>query len=337
MQPHHYRFAVGSIIGLLIGAAVAGGLFWAYEFFWARFQPRILTKDAAQIQRLLDEGDWISPGRSGRALYMVVYRDCDACLAYQRQEFPKLAAVNVDTRVLVFVRPDEGGEALSSPSERSTVAELWINRNWDFYEKWTATPEGDWAPQGLRPSDNDWARSAVVTATHLYVDKLTSLLHENGLNGSDPILIWRDQKGRLKACSCTDRLSYHFVRSDFGAPANAPPAPPPAPKPAQTPSQTPAPTAAPASAAAPGSAPGSASGSPAAAQTPAKAAPGAAAMPAASPPPAAAPAPASSAPASSARAPAAPVRSSGASSAPAVALAQKPLARGAGSANDTFY
>src|ERR1700747_2618270 len=144
MQPHHYRFAVGSILGLLIGAAIAGGLGWAYEYFWARFQPKILTKDVAQIQRLLDEGDWVSPGRPGRALYMVTYRDCDACLAYQRQEFPKLAAANVDTRVLVFVRPDEAGEALSSPSERSTVAELWINRSWDFYEKWTATPEGDW-------------------------------------------------------------------------------------------------------------------------------------------------------------------------------------------------
>ena len=315
MQPHHYRFAVGSIIGLLIGAAVAGGLFWAYEFFWARFQPRILTKDAALIQRLLDEGDWISPGRPGRALYMVAYRDCDACLAYQRQEFPKLAAVNVDTRVLVFVRPDEGGEALSSPSERSTVAELWINRSWGLYEKWTATPEGDWAPQGLRPSDNDWARSAVVNATHLYVGKLTSLLHENGLNGSDPILIWRDQKGRLKACSCTDRLSYHFVRSDFGAPADAPPEPAP----------VLAPVLAPAGAAAPGSA-----------QPPPNSA--AAAAAASAPPPASssAPAPAFSAPAASAPV-ATPPPAKPASSAPAAPAAQKPVAPGAGSADGTFY
>ena len=312
MQPHHYRFAVGSIIGLLIGAAVAGGLFWAYEYFWARFQPTILTKDAAQIQRLLDEGDWVSPGRTGRVLYMVTYRDCDGCLAYQRQEFPKLAAANVDTRVLVFVRPDEAGEALSSPGERATVAELWINRSWDFYQTWTASSEGDWAPKGLRPADGDWARSAVVNATHFYVDKLVSLLHENGLNGLDPILIWRDQKGRLKACSCTDRLSYHFVRSDFGAPANAPPAP--------------APAAAPAGSAAPGSA-----------QPPANAAPAAASAAASGPPvaaprPTGAPTPASSAPASPT-----PASSTPTSSAPAAAAAQKPMARGAGSADGTFY
>jgi hypothetical protein len=325
MQPHHYRFAVGSIIGLLIGAAIAGGLFWAYEYFWARFQPKILTKDAGQIQRLLDEGDWVSPGRAGRALYVVTYRDCDACLAYQRQEFPKLAAANVDTRVLVFVRPDEAGEALSSPSERATVAELWINRNWDFYETWTASPEGDWAPKGLRPADGDWARSAVVNASHLYVDKLMSLLHENGLSGADPILIWRDQKGRLKACSCTDRLSYHFVRSDFGAPANAPPAPAPLP--------------APAGAAAPGSAQPPATPAPAAAPSAAPAAATATASgpSAAAPPPAGSPAPASSSPAPSA--PASPASSAPAVSAPASSApaARKPVARGAGSADDTFY
>jgi hypothetical protein len=323
MQPHHYRFAVGSIFGLLIGAAIAGGLFWAYEYYWARFQPKILTKDTAQIQRLLDEGDWVSPGRPGRVLYMVTYRDCDACLAYQRQEFPKLAAVKVDTRVLVFARPDEAGEALSSPGERSTVAELWINRNWDFYEKWTVSSAGDWAPQGLRPADGDWARAAVVNATHLYVDKLMSLLHENGLNGPDPILIWRDQKGRLKACSCTDRLSYHFVRSDFGAPANAPANAPPEP--------APAPAAAPAGPAAAGRSQPPANTAPAAA-TAAASGPQAAA-----PPPARSPAPASSAPASSAPAPSAPASSAPASSAPVAATAQNPVARGAGSADGTFY
>lgn len=312
MQPHHYRFAVGSIIGLLIGAAIAGGLFWAYEYFWARFQPTLLTKDAAQIQRLLDEGDWVSPGRTGRALYMVTYRDCDACLAYQRQEFPKLAAANVDTRVLVFVRPDEAGESLSSPSERSTVSELWINRSWTLYEKWTAASEGDWAPQGLRASDGDWARSAVMNATHLYVDKLIALLHENGLNGPDPILIWRDQKGRLKACACSDRLSYHFVRSDFGAPANAPPQPAPAP-------------------AAPASAPAAAGAQPPASGASAAKAP----APTAAPSPAA---PASSSPASSSPAPAA-ARPPAVPAAPAAssAPAQKPLAGGAGSADGTFY
>ena len=324
MQPHHYRFAVGSIIGLLIGAAIAGGLFWAYEYFWARFQPKVLTKDAAQIQRMLDEGDWISPGRPGRVVYMVTYRDCDACLAYQRQEFPKLAAVNVDTRVLVFARPDEAGESLSSPSERATVAELWINRSWDLYAKWTASPVGDWAPQGLRPSDGDWARAAVVTATHLYVDKLMALLHENGLNGSDPILIWRDQKGRLKACSCTDRLSYHFVRSDFGAPANTPPEP--APAPATVPAPAPATVPAPASSAAPASSQPPANG--AAASSPASSS----APPATTPQPAGSPAPASPAPASSTPAPATP-----ASSAPTVPAARKPVAQGAGSADGTFY
>jgi hypothetical protein len=263
MHPHHYRFLVGSIIGLLIGGAVAGAAFWAYEYFWARFKPTLLTKDASQVQRLLDEGDWVSPGRKGPAVYMLTYRDCDACGAYERQEFPKLAAADVDTRVLAFVRPDVSGQSLSTPSERSTVAELWINRDWGLYDRWTSTPEDAWAPQGLRSADGDWARTAVVSATHAYVDRVMALLRENGLTGEDPILIWRDKRGRLKACACTDPLSYHFVRSDFGAPDKAPP---------------PAPATAPASGSAPASGAPAAS-APAAAPTPAAPAPSAASNP----------------------------------------------------------
>ena len=254
MHPHHYRFLVGTIIGLLIGSAVAGGVFWAYEFFWARFKPTLLTKDQIQIQQLLEQGDWISPGRKGAPVYMLTYRDCDACDVYQRQEFPKLAAADVDTRVLVFVRPDVSGQSLSTPTERSTVAELWINRDWSLYSRWVSAPVDSWAPQGLRTADGDWARSAVVTATHAYVDRLKALLHENGLSGEDPILIWRDKKGRLNACACTDKLSYHFVRSDFGAPDVAPPQPAPAPAPAPATPVTPAAaSSAPAAAPAPGS------------------------------------------------------------------------------------
>lgn len=259
-----------------MGLLVAGGGFWAYEYFWARFAPKLITKDDAAIQRLLDQGDWISPGRKGAAVYMLTYRDCQACETYQRKEFPKLAAVDVDTRVLVFVRPDVSGQSLSTPVERATVAELWLNRDWSLYQSWMATPTDNWSPAGLRIADNDWARGAVVGATHAYVDKLRALLQENGLTGDDPILIWRDKRGRLKACSCTDRLSYHFVRSDFGAPDNAPPtpaAPPssapaspssapvptqnaqPSPTTAATPAATPAETAAPAATSGPAGAP----------------------------------------------------------------------------------
>jgi hypothetical protein len=312
MHPHHYRLLVGWIIGILIGSVVAGAAFWAYEYFWARFKPTLLTKDASEIQRLLDQGDWVSPGRKGAALYIVTYRDCDACQAYQRQEFPKLAAVDVDTRVLAFVRPDVSGQSQSTPSERSTVAELWINRDWGLYDRWTSTSEEAWAPQGLRSADGDWARSAVVTATHAYVDRLTALLHENGLTGQDPILIWRDKRGQLKACACADPLSYHFVRSDFGAPDKAPPQP------------APAPTPAPATAAV--------SGAPAASSTP----PAGSSAPAASPSPA--PAASGSQPA---QAPAQPA----ASSAPATSggapdetkMNNKPPAHALSRANSTFY
>jgi hypothetical protein len=178
------------------------------------------------------------------------------------------------------------GQSLSTAQERSTVAELWFNRDWGLYDRWMQSSEEAWAPAGLHPADGDWARSAVVASTHVFVDKLTALLKENGVTSDDPIVIWRDKKGRLKACACSEHWSYHFVRSDFGAPDTAPPAPkaapPPAapppgpaspapassapaaqPTPAQTPVQTPAPTSsapAPPPAAAPAQGGGAASG-----------------------------------------------------------------------------
>src|SRR5215469_16927983 len=145
MHPHHARWLAGSVIGLLIGGFVAGVAFWAYEYFWARFQPTLITKDSSEIQKLLDQGDWVSPGRKGAPIYMLTYRDCDACTAYQTQEFPKLAAVDVDTRVLVFVRQDVSGQSLSTPVERATVAELWFNRDWGLYQRWMQTPVEGWA------------------------------------------------------------------------------------------------------------------------------------------------------------------------------------------------
>jgi hypothetical protein len=277
MQTHHYRFLVASIVSTLIALVVAGGGFWAYEYFWARFQPIVLKKDESAIQRLLDEGDWVSPGRKGPALYLLTYRDCDACGVYQRQEFPKLAAVDVDTRVLVFVRPDVGGQSLSTAQERATVAELWINRDWGLYDRWMQTPTENWAPQGLRPADNDWGRTAVVQATHTYVDKLAALLKENGVTADDPIVIWRDKKGRLKACACTDRLSYHFVRSDFHAPDTAPPPAPAAPPASASP---PAPSSSPSSSTPTAPTSPAVTGAPSAASVPAEAPPSGSAAPA---------------------------------------------------------
>jgi hypothetical protein len=292
MDKHHHRVWLASLVTIVVTCAVLAGGYWAYWNFYARFSPITISKNQSEIQQLLDEADSVAPGRTGPVIYMLTYRDCQPCTDYQREEFPKLAAANVDTRVIIFARPDREGLSQSTPTERATVAELWINRDWDLYARWMATPHREWTAEGIRPADKDFARTAVVNATRDYVNQLVPLLKGAGLGDTYPLLIWRDRDGLLKACACTDARSYHFILSDLGAPRRAPLLPPVA---------TPAP-AAPASAAPPAST---------AAPTPATAAPPPPSTPVAASAPAAADAPAStaaappSAPASNAATPAA--------------------------------
>lgn len=217
MERHHYRFLLYSLLALMIGVAVAGVAYWAYFNLYAKFRPATVTRNTAAVQLLLDQGGWVSPGRNGPALYLVGYRACTECTLYQRDEFPKLAAAGVDTRVLIFAREDLNGMPQSTPAERSTVAEIWFNRDWNLYARWMATPRDQWSAPGLRPSDGDWARTAVVRSTRDYVNQLYLLLKADGLPQGYPLLIWRDRDGVMKACACADRRSWHFVRGDLGA------------------------------------------------------------------------------------------------------------------------
>ncbi len=216
MEQHHHRFLFFSLVAVILGGVIAAGGYWAYWNFYERFRPVTIAKNQTEIQRLLDEADWVSPGRSGAPLWIISYRDCADCTAYQREEFPKLAAANIDTRVIVFARADHEGLQQSTAAERATIAELWINRDWSLYAKWMATPHKDWTADGLKPADHDFARNAVVNATRDYVSQMAPLLKGAGLGDTYPILIWRDRDGFLKACACTDERSYHFIRSDLG-------------------------------------------------------------------------------------------------------------------------
>lgn len=240
------RFLLFSLLAVVLGAAVAGGGYWAYWNYYARWRPVTIVKDQAEIQNLLQSAGWASSGRTGPELYMITYRACPACARYQREEFPKLVEANVDTRVIVFARPDREGVAQSTGPERATVAELWINRDWNLYLNWMATPRKEWTAPGVKPADGDIARTAVVEASRQFIDKLTPLLKGNGLGTEYPLLIWRDRDGYLKACACADRRSYAFIRHDLGVADETPsliavPRPAPEPEPLPTPDMAPPP------------------------------------------------------------------------------------------------
>ena len=150
------RFLLWSLLAAVLGLLVAGGGYWSYWNFYARFQPVLIPKNQADIQKLLDESGWVSPGKAqgGPWIYVVGWRTCDACTAYEREEFPKLQAANVDTRVVVYARPAREGLSQSTPSERATIAALWLDRDWALYQRWKTVTSRAWtgpSPTSCRP------------------------------------------------------------------------------------------------------------------------------------------------------------------------------------------
>lgn len=212
------RFLIWSALAAVIGLAIAIGGFWAYQHFYARFQPVTVQRNQASIQRLLDESSWISAGGGGQPLYIIGYRDSAAMQRYEMEEVPKLRAAGVEARIILFARPDREGLAQSTAAERASVAELWLTRDWTLYQRWTATPVRNWTAAGIPAADGNLARGAVVEAGRNFAASLAEKLNEEGLQTGYPLIIWRDREGFMKACACSDSRSWAFIRDDLDAP-----------------------------------------------------------------------------------------------------------------------
>jgi hypothetical protein len=194
-------------------AGVGGWAFWHYE---ARWRPKTVTRHQTEIVRILESSGWASPGLQGKRLYMVSFRACPDCIRFKEEEFPKLHAKGVDTRVIEIARRDLNGAVQSTPAERATVAQLWLTHDWKLLQAWEAAPAEAWKGPGIRPADGDMARTAVIEAGRKMVDDLTPLMKANGVKFAYPLLVWWDDKGRMRACACEKPETYRFVRKDLG-------------------------------------------------------------------------------------------------------------------------
>ena len=205
---------------LILVLAIMGAGFYGWWALDLRWRPKTITKDQAEISRMLQQAGWVSPGLKGPVLYEIGFRSCPDCVRLRLDEFPKYHKAGVDTRVILVARKDYNGVSKSTPAERATVAELWFNRSWNLLEKWESTPVDAWTAQGIAPADNDAARSAVVEQGRLLVDQITPLLAQNGVDNHGfryPTLVWWDKQGHMRACACEQRQTYRFVRKELGA------------------------------------------------------------------------------------------------------------------------
>ncbi len=209
------RLSAWVVCGLIL-FLTGGGLFgwWWWDLRW---RPHDIDKDSAEITRLLEGAGWVSPGLTGPRLYLVGFRSCPDCVRFQTEEFPALHAVGVDTRVIMFARADTKETQHSSPSERATVAELWVNRSWKLLEDWEAVPPDAWQAPGISAADGDAARSAVIEAGRKLMVDLKPLLARNGIRLAYPTLIWWTQDGKMRGCACEKRETYRFIRMELGA------------------------------------------------------------------------------------------------------------------------
>lgn len=217
-----------------------------YWFYWDQFQryaPVTITApaDIASIQSLLDRADYVSPDyekavlttgpASGvatavtqpvakRWVYLVTFRTCEPCRAYEDIEFPRLQAGGIETRIVPFALADNGAVKQSTPEERSTIAELWLNRSWPLYMQWRNTPAESWKAENIPVADDDMARSGVVWASREFITELAPLLRNSKVNIAYPLIIWRNKNNELRVCSCTSNKAYHFIREDLGLPGD---------------------------------------------------------------------------------------------------------------------
>lgn len=200
---------------VVVAIVVVGGL-GAWWWLDLRWRPKTITKHQAEIARLVEQAGWVSPGLNGPKLYMISFRKCPDCIRFTQEQFPDLHKAQVDTRVIVIARGEYNGIEKSTPSERATVAELWINRSWPLLERWDATPPDAWNAGGIAPADGDMARTAVVEAGRNLTKEITPLLKANGVSFAYPLLIWWTKDGQMKACACEKAETYRYVRKDLG-------------------------------------------------------------------------------------------------------------------------
>ena len=213
------RFLIWSGLAALIGLVLAVVGVWAYGHFYARFQPVTIDRNQAEVERLLAQSSWISETEGGEpALYVVGDPRDPALRNWLREEGDKLRASGAQVRVVPFLPADAENRVTGSATDRAAIAELWLGRDPGLLNQWlAASPEG-WTAPGLTPAEGNLARTAVADASARFSDDLANLMSRAGVRAAWPMVIWRDREGFLRACACSDRRSWAFVRDELDAP-----------------------------------------------------------------------------------------------------------------------
>ncbi len=175
----------------------------------------MLTAQTAELETLLGEMAWVSPGlEDGPALYKVSFRTCSACVSYHKTEFPKLQAMGVDTRQFVFARAHRPEQ---NPDEWAVVAELYKNKSWKLSEKWWkhSNPKRFYKAMRRVPQadlDGQW----LVVEGREQMDKLRQILTANDITMATPTLLWQNTSAQWRVAIGDNPVPNAQIRKELG-------------------------------------------------------------------------------------------------------------------------
>lgn len=181
----------------IVMLAVIGGGVWLWWVFDLRGSPHTLKKEQASLAYELQRTGWVSPHVNGKIVYVLVNRECPACGTFEVGALEALQARGVDTRIIVVAPGPVKGKAISTPQDRASVAEFWLNRDWNLYRRWRERSPTTMA--GEQPADGDMARTAVVETASRSADTIADLLKRNGVKFGYPMAIWWNKAGDMRA------------------------------------------------------------------------------------------------------------------------------------------
>ena len=181
----------------IVMLAVIGGGMWLWWSLDLRGSPHTLKKEQASLAYELQRTGWVSPHVNGKIVYVLVNGECIACGKFETGALEALQKRGVDTRVIVVAPAVIDAKTASSPEDRATVAEFWLNRDWNLYRRWRERSPATMA--GEAPADGNAARTAVVETANRSAATIADLLKRNGVKFGYPMAIWWNKTGDMRA------------------------------------------------------------------------------------------------------------------------------------------
>ena len=201
--------AIGMMVAFVVVVIGVVFLWWDLDVRW---RPHEISRNSDQLVNLLQSAGWVSSGGGANKVYLVALRNCRPCERFAASELPALQKAGADVRIVMIAAPEQ----TSTPAERSTIAELWVNRRWPLLQSWLEAPLATWTAPNVPPADGDAARSAVVETSRDLADRLKPLTRQNGLTFAYPLVVWRTNDGVLEAAAGNCPKTWAYLMKDAG-------------------------------------------------------------------------------------------------------------------------